>query len=104
MDDTFVVAQISNLLYRRFPVGRASESNQAVVIGSNPQQVGNPAIQHSAALSPQRAGVRGGKVVALRKQGQLRHTTPHPHSLSPLRGEGGPLAQALENLRGSRRF
>src|SRR5437016_12779310 len=31
-------------------------------------------------------------------------TTPHPHSLSPLRGEGGPLAQVLENLRGLRRF
>jgi hypothetical protein len=41
-------------------------------------------------LNGERAGVRGGNVVArtlaIRALGV---TTPHPHSLSPLRGEGG---------------
>jgi sugar phosphate isomerase/epimerase len=35
-DQHFFVAQISNLLYRRFPIGQAFDSKEAVVVGTGP--------------------------------------------------------------------
>jgi hypothetical protein len=50
-------------------------------------------MQHELSPSPlngERAGVRGGNVIALNFEAKaLGITTPHPQSLSPLRGEGG---------------
>ena len=54
-----------------------------------------PRVNQLAAVSPsplngERAGVRGGNDRALHcRYVTLDGTTPHPHSLSPLRGEGG---------------
>jgi len=40
------VAQICNLPYRRFEIGRASESSRALTVGNVPQ---NPILRYSAA-------------------------------------------------------
>src|SRR5437867_3985747 len=62
------------------------------------------ALRAPSPLNGERAGVRGGKVVALRKPGELRPHLPSPSFPLPVEGRGRPLAQALENLRGLRRF
>jgi superfamily II DNA or RNA helicase len=55
-------------------------------------------LRDAAAVAPsplngERAGVRGGNVVAHPEDHQAPSIpTPHPQSLSPLRGEGGPLS------------
>ncbi len=51
---------------------------------------GAPSVASPSPLNGERAGVRGGNEEALSTMGESSGgTTPHPHSLSPLRGEGG---------------
>ena len=58
-------------------------------------------------LSPQRGEGRGEgwKRDKLWPRSEVFHrTTPRPHSLTPLRGEGEPRRRTRKNLRGLRRF
>src|SRR5437773_2544532 len=64
-------------------------------------------IEERCSLSPQRGEGRGEGWE--RRQSWCRteaigRSTPHPHSLSPLRGEGGPGSRARKSLRGLRRL
>src|SRR5436309_5469542 len=58
-------------------------------------------------LSPQRGEGRGEgweRSQSWRRTEAIGRSTPHPHSLSPLRGEGGPRSRARESLRGLRQL
>ena len=58
-------------------------------------------------LSPQRGEGRGEgwkRDMSWPRSEVFHRTTPHPHSLSPLRGEGGLRRRARKNLRCLRRF
>src|SRR5437867_8489966 len=58
-------------------------------------------------LSPQRGEGRGEgweRRQSWRRTEVIGRSTPHPHSLCPLRGEGGPGSRARKSLRGLRKL
>ncbi len=58
--------------------------------GGSPHGMNAPGVASPSPLNGERAGVRGGNGLVLAKfQDSSGITTPHPQSLSPLRGEGG---------------
>src|SRR5205823_4032695 len=69
-----------------------------------PNERKRPTNDSPSPLNGERAGVRVGTCQLWRRTEAIGRSTPHPHSLSPLRGEGGPGSRARKSLRGLRRL
>src|SRR5205809_7674092 len=64
------------------------------------------ASDEQSSLSPQRGEGRGEgweRRESWRRTAAIGRSTPHPHSLSPLRGEGGPASRTRKSLRALRK-
>ena len=82
---------------RRQPAAESRGASQVLSIKCN------EGVRSSSPLNGMRAGVRGGNHKARWSCRTLGITTPHPHSLSPLRGEGRRKRTALNSVRHSGR-